>query len=317
MNLFIRLIKTLIMWFSLAVILILIILLPRNTESYRDGNDDVMSYQFTWDSYKDNVIEYISNVWSNKSIGITNYNQTFETELIRYGTRTLFVFVPALLLSIVFGIYKGVFDYRHRTGLWRVIGQGGTWVTQSVPDFFLILLIQLLLSMLHRWGLPQIDLYGDEHWYNFILPALFLSMYPAALIARYTTEYLENEEYADYIKTAEAKGVPEKSILWNHVLRNCWTKLIQHFLPITLTLVSSMFVVEYMTMYNGMGTRLIKAIQIKDSIIPGQSLPIDIPVVIGFSLIFMFIFMIVQLISQILLHVLSPVRGEGLVDEER
>jgi ABC-type dipeptide/oligopeptide/nickel transport system permease component len=162
-----------------------------------------------------------------------------------------------------------------------------------------------------RHGFPRMDMYGDDQWYNIFFPIIFLSMYPAFIIAKYTSQALEEEDEQDYIKTARAKGVPERIILWKHILRNCWPKLLQHFMPIILTLFSGMFVVEFLTLYHGIGTRLITAIRIKYSIMPGESLPIDVPAVIGFSLLLMVLLLVAQWINQILDYFLDPKRRES------
>lgn len=113
----------------------------------------------------------------------------------------------------------------------------------------------------------------------------------------------------DYIKTAKAKGVPDRVVLWKHILRNCYPKLLQHFMPIILTLFSGMFVVEFLTLYHGIGYRLVTAIHIKNIIFAGEALPIDVPAVIGFSLLIMMLLLVAQWIGQILDYVLNPKRG--------
>jgi oligopeptide transport system permease protein len=311
MNLFIRLISSLLLWSCMALILILIVLLPRETQSHREGYVDVMSYHFTWDKYKQNITEYFDGVKTNKSLGNTIFDEPVEVELSLYFKRSIVLLVPAMFLSILIGIYKGVFDYRYQNKIGRFFGKGATWLGQSVPDFFLIFLVQTILSIAMRHGFPRMDMYGDDQWYNIFFPIIFLSMYPAFIIAKYTSQALEEEDEQDYIKTARAKGVPERIILWKHILRNCWPKLLQHFMPIILTLFSGMFVVEFLTLYHGIGTRLITAIRIKYSIMPGESLPIDVPAVIGFSLLLMLLLLVAQWINQILDYFLDPKRRES------
>jgi oligopeptide transport system permease protein len=306
MSLIARLLGSLLLWACMAVIIILIVLLPRDTASQRVGVRDIMSYHFTWQQYEKNITNYVDQVKTEKSLGTTMFQEPVEEELSLYFKRSIVIILPALFLSIFLGIYKGVFDYRFQNKFGRILGKGTTWLGQSVPDFFLIFLIQTILSIAMRHGLPRMDMYGDDNWYNIFLPIFFLSMYPAFIIARYTTELIEEEEEQDYILTARAKGIPERIILWKHILRNCWPKLLQHFMPITLTLFSGMFVVEFLTLYHGIGYRLIAAIHIRYSIMPGEPLPIDVPAVIGFSLLIMVLLLIAQWISQILDYFLNP-----------
>lgn len=108
MNLLLRLLSSLLLWVFMGIILILIVLLPRETESHRVGTVDVMSYHFTWDQYMDNVIAYLEEVKTKKSLGTTVFEQPVETELSLYFKRSIVLLLPAMLLSIIIGIYKGV-----------------------------------------------------------------------------------------------------------------------------------------------------------------------------------------------------------------
>ncbi|MDP4084302.1 MAG: ABC transporter permease [Bacillota bacterium] len=308
MNLFFRLLGSLCLWICMALIIILIVLLPRDTVSHRVGDLDVMSYHFTWNQYQKNITNYFEEVKTKKSLGTTNFDEPVEVELLLYFKRSIIILIPALFLSIFIGINKGIFDYRHQTKFGRFFGKGTTWLGQSVPDFFLIFLVQTFLSVAMRHGLPRMDMYGDDRWYNIFFPIIFLSMYPAFIIARYTSQALDTEDEQDYIKTEKAKGVPDRMVLLKHTLRNCWPKLLQHFMHIVLTLFSGMFVVEFLTLYHGIGSRLITAIHIRYSIMPGEPLPIDVPAVIGFSLLVMVLLLIAQWISQILDYFLDPLK---------
>lgn len=310
MNLFLRLLSSLLLWVCMATIVILIVLLPRDTVSHRVGVKDIMSYHFTWKNYEKNIDDYFEEVKTKKSLGTTKFDQPVESELLFYFKRSIIVLLPAMVLSIFFGICKGVFDYRfqaHKLG--QFFGRGSTWMGQAVPDFFLIFLFQTFLSLAMNHGFPKIHMFGNDVWYSFFFPIIFLSMYPAFVIARYTFQALEEEDEMDYIKTAKAKGVPDRVVLWKHILGNCYPKLLQHFMPIILMLFSGMFVVEFLTLYHGIGWRLITAIHIRYSIMAGEPLPIDAPAVIGFSLLLMVLLLLAQWINQILNYVLNPKRG--------
>ncbi|MBS4171758.1 ABC transporter permease subunit [Bacillus sp. FJAT-49736] len=311
MKLLLSLASSLILWILMAAILVLLILLPRDIKVQRVNVTDVMSYHFTWSGYKDNIVHYVKEVKENKSLGKSSTQQPVEWELAHYGLRSVIILVPALIISIIIGILKGVFDYRHNRGIWKLFGEGSTWLGQAIPDFFVIIILELLISLTIQRFFPQLQLYGYSHWYSIFLPIIFLSMYPAAVIAGYTTQALKEEDNRDYILTAKAKGLPERVILWKHILRNCWSKILLHFMPLVLTLLSSMVLVEYMTLYRGMGTRLIEAIQIKDMISSVDTiLPIETATIIGFSLGFMLILLMAQWLNQIIKHFLNPIRKE-------
>ncbi|WML48576.1 ABC transporter permease subunit [Neobacillus sp. PS3-34] len=311
MKILLRLISSFVLWIIMAVVIILIVLLPRDMQSHRVGMEDVMSYHFTWSGYKHNIVDYFENVKKEKSLGKTVANEPVEWELVHYGFRSIVIIVPALFLSIVIGIYKGIFDYRRNRGLWKILGEGTTWIGQSVPDFFIILIIETIISLTIHRVYPHLQLYGYAHWYNIFLPIIFLSFYPASVIAGFTTQALKEEDEKDYILTARAKGLSEKIVLRSHILRNCVPKLLHHFMPITLTLLSSMFLVEMLTLYRAMGSRLMEAVKMKETISSAaKSMPIDTSAAICFSLAFMLLLLITQWISLALKYYLVPASKE-------
>jgi len=311
MTLFLKLMMNLFFWTSIAVIIILAAMIPRDTTFERIGTFDHMAWDFSWKAYEENIVNYYRDVKENKSLGTTQFKIPVETELRHYGLRSLKILIPAFFLSIIFGIIKGVYDYTHQKGPWKFFGKFTTWLGQSVPDFFIIFSVQTFLFFLMTRGIIKIDMYGDEHWYNVIMPILFLSMYPISMIAKYTAEALEEEEQKDYIRTALSKGVPRRMIIWKHALRNCYPKLLLHFMPIVMTLMSAMLVVEFLTMYRGIGTRLLSILAIQTKMMPGQPLPIDPGAFIGFSMLILFVLLIVQWIDSILTYFLTKQKEEA------
>jgi ABC-type dipeptide/oligopeptide/nickel transport system permease component len=80
-------------------------------------------------------------------------------------------------------------------------------------------------------------------------------------------------------------------------------------MPIILMLFSGMFVVEFLTSYHGIGYRLITAIHIKSIFMAGEPFPIDVPAVIGFSVLILVLLLFAQWINQILEYFLNPKKG--------
>ena len=100
----------------------------------------------------------------------------------------------------------------------------------SMPAFWLGLLLVLLLSI----ALPifPVSGYGDGflgHLHHLVLPSLVIGLGTAALTIRALHRSIIDVLGADYIDTARAKGLPERSVHWRHVLRNSLQNLSQHF----------------------------------------------------------------------------------------
>ncbi|WP_409304299.1 ABC transporter permease subunit [Peribacillus sp. SCS-155] len=302
---------SLLLWSLVAFVFTLIVLLPReNTSHYDKEYNFITDTGIDWETYKGNISNYWSSVAENKSLGMTKYEEPVEKEMVYYGWNSLKILVPAFILSVAAGISKGVFDYRHSSGKRRLLGRGLTSFGQSMPEFISIIFLQTAIFELSRRFFPKFDIYGDENWYSTILPTVFLAVYPVFVIARYTSEALDEENRMDYIKTARSKGIGEKAVLWKHALLNCLPKLIHHSMPIVMTLLSGMFVVEYLSLYKGIGYRIIKAINIDAALLPGYDMSIDTVAVIGFSLLFMSVLLVYQWTMQIISYFLLPVKGE-------
>lgn len=310
MRLILKLLGACLFWCGVALAVVLVVLLPRETDSYRTGPMDNMHYNFTWESYKNNIVNYYENVKENKTLGITVYEIPVEEELAHYGKRTVKILIPAIFLSVILGIWKGVYDYTRTGKAGRLFGKYTTWLGQSLPDFFLIFLIQTFLFFLMHNTFIKVDMYGDEHWFNLIMPTLFLAMYPVSLIAKYTAEALQEEEGQDYVRTAMSKGAKRKTVVHRHMLPNCYPKLVQHFMPIVVLMLSSMFVIEFLTMYRGIGTRLVYALSVPEILIPGAPIQMDTGAIIGFSLAILAVLFAVQVIDSILKHFVNKRQKE-------
>ncbi|MDZ5471544.1 ABC transporter permease subunit [Bacillus sp. 31A1R] len=311
MKILAKLVSGLLIWLIVTSILLAIILLPRNVTYERVGYDDVATYKFTWEAYQESITTYSKEVWDNKSFGTSKVGSPVEEEVYHYMKRTIVIIFPALIISLLLGILKGVFDYKNVNSRKNIIGNGTTWLMQSVPEYFIIITVQLGLLSLMSKGFPQLDIYGYDKWYNTLLPILFLSVYPISYIARITSSALSEQEGKDYIRTAIAKGTSSKKILYIHVLKNCYPTILSQFLTIMITLISSSIVVEYLTFYRGAGTRLIEALDIKTIYNITDNFPLEVPTIVGFTIGFMILILCSLWIHQLLNYILIPAkRGE-------
>ncbi|MDZ5471419.1 ABC transporter permease [Bacillus sp. 31A1R] len=309
----IKLLGGFLFWLFISFLLILMIMIPReasyqkvkNSHHYQGG------YEYSFEQHKENVITYFKTVFEQKSLGKSSIDAPVEKEMLHYFKRTLTIIIPAFLLSSIFGVLKGIYDYRQSMTWKNWTGNGTTWLFQSLPDFFIIIAVQYGLLSLMDIGFPHIDLYGYEHWYNILLPVFFLTIYPLSYIARITSSAIGAQEGKDYITTAKSKGLSERIILYRHMLWNCWPQIISQFLTIMLILISSSIIVEYLTFYRGAGKHLIDALQLKKSFLVGQHFPVDLPTVSGFALGFMLLVLVSLWIQQSISHLLIGSSRKG------
>ncbi|CAG9609933.1 ABC transporter permease subunit [Pseudoneobacillus rhizosphaerae] len=308
MKLISQLIGLLFMWLFVTIVLIMVVLLPRGfteIDFSKSRVEMVKEYEsnittFSWDAYKQNITNTYKYVKEHKSLGQTVHLLSVEYEVWRYWKKSLIILIPSILLSMILGISKGVYDFTLKKRKFSLVGARTTSFFLVVPDFFIILSSQLLIMIAFSYGLPYVDVYGSETWSNKILAILFLSMYPMFFIARITSSTLEEQSGQDYIRTALSKGVSFRKIIWRHMMGNCWLKIISQLNTLVLYLLSNLFIVEFLLGYRGGAYRFYRAFEIKRTFTPLDVMNIDTGIVIGFIIVFTFIVFISHIISKIL-----------------
>jgi ABC-type dipeptide/oligopeptide/nickel transport system permease component len=160
-------------------------------------------------------------LWLKNVVGHGSFGESVVTgrdvkeDLARTWPATIELALVALLIATVAGVWLGVFCARH-AGTWKdALGTTASLVGLSVPVFWLGLLAMLLFSLKLGW-LPAGERGGLDH---LVLPALVLATIPAAFVARITRSAVLETLGKDFIRTARAKGVTERAVLYRHAVR--------------------------------------------------------------------------------------------------
>jgi oligopeptide transport system permease protein len=308
--------KILTTWIFIVLLLICIIMIPRDID-YSGGEkySVVQKYDFSWELYTEKVSSFFLGVWENQSLGESRYGNSVEEEIMRYVPRSLWLIISAFIICIPLGILKGIYDYKKTNSRYNVLGNGTTWLFQSLPDFFIVMVIQFLLLKLMQGSLIHFSVYGYEKWYNFILPSILLSVYPTMYIARITSSSLSGQEKQAYIQTARAKGLTGSFILYKHMLANCWSVILSHISSIMVYILSNLLIIEYLMYYKGAAYRLFEAFGHHNSATNnfyrvGHKETYESELIIGLLLSFMLVILVSQIISTITKNVLDPRRGD-------
>lgn len=189
---------------------------------------------------------------------------------------TLLLMGVALVLAFSAGIALGIVQARHRG---RPLDWGlamGSLFFYSMPDFWLALMLLFLFAFV--WHLFPVTgmfdpvmypYYGfwhrvaDRLW-HLVLPASTLALLSAAAIARFQRAALLDVAGEDFVLTARAKGVPERTVMMHHVLRNALLPIITLFgLALPVLLGGSVFI-EKVFSWPGMGLLTVEAIGTRD-----------------------------------------------------
>jgi len=199
--------------------------------------------------------------------------------------------LSATVIAVPVGVAVGVFAaLRHNT--WAdttviLLVIAGI----SIPNFALSAFLVYIFAV--KLGLVPVAGWGTFD--RAILPALILAVPPAAQIARLSRTYMLEVLQQDYIRTARAKGLNRRLVVYRHALRNTLVPLLTTIGIIFGVLLSATFVVETIFNIPGLGRMAIQAIFSR-----------DYPVTMAIVLLFTLFFLLINLIVDLLYGVIDP-----------
>lgn len=162
----------------------------------------------------------------------------------------------------------------------------------SIPNFVLGLLAMIVLaSWLHLINvLPDWDDFSQ--W---LVPGFVLALMPMANIARVVKVAVVNIQNEDYVRTARAKGLVERRVILDHILRNAYAPFITFLGPTLVELFAGLFIVESLYSFPGFGRQYWMAV-----------LKLDYPLILGLTLIFTVGIALVNIIVEITSEIIDP-----------
>jgi peptide/nickel transport system permease protein len=218
---------------------------------------------------------------------------------------TLILAVAAMLFATIVGILLGVLA-AVKKGTWM----DSTAVFSSVigisaPSFFMGILIAWIFGFvwseytgLHMTGsLFDTDAFrGRElQLQNLILPALTLGIRPLAIITQLTRSSMLDVLGQDFIRTAYAKGLTKRAVIFGHALRNAINPVITAITGWFAELLAGAFFIEYIFGWKGIGKITVDALE-----------KLDYPVVMGSVLLTAFLFVLVNIIADLTYSLIDP-----------
>jgi len=204
---------------------------------------------------------------------------------------TLELTLAAMVLAVAVSIPAAVLAARWRGTLFDRLMMGITLVGQSVPTFWLGMMMIMVVAV-HFRLLPAS---GRGGWAHLVMPAVALALWLMALLARVTRSEVLDALEQDYVRTARAKGLTERAVAGRHALKNA-------LLPIVTVLglqfgglLGGAVMTETVFAWPGVGTMILDAILKK-----------DFPVVLAGVMVVAIGFIIVNLALDLLYAVLDP-----------
>jgi peptide/nickel transport system permease protein len=162
----------------------------------------------------------------------------------------------ALLVAIPLGVLAAVFanSWIDRAAL--AIAVFG----QAMPNFFFALLLVMLFSITFRW----LPVSGSGSWLHFVMPTVALGYYAAPAFMRLVRAGMVEVLSADYVRTARAKGLPTRTVVFKHALRNAIVPVVALSAVQLGYLLGGSVVIETIFALDGLGFLAYQSITHKD-----------------------------------------------------
>lgn len=254
------------------------------------------SYMHENDPLWTQFVAYIAHL-AQGDLGTSIYFQSPVTELL--GSRlptTLLLAFCSILLSVVVALPLAVLSATHRGG-W--IDQGVRLVTLvgfAMPSYWLALLLMLLFGLKLR-VLP-IAGYGTglgDHLFHLIMPSAVIAFSVFPLLVRTLRIGVLEVQRQDYVRTARAKGLPGRIVLYKHVLRNALLPTITVVGLNLGALLGGTVIIESVFALPGVGYLLTSSVNNR-----------DYPAVQGAALVLAMLFVLVNLLADVTYSLVDP-----------
>jgi oligopeptide transport system permease protein len=180
----------------------------------------------------------------------------------RFGT-TVFLGILAMIIALVIGFPLGLLSGLKQNTVADNASLAVATVGYGIPSFVLGIFFILIFAVWLGWiSVLEFD-YWDR-WQAWALPALTLAIPTGAYIARLTRSSVIEVMRQDYIRTARAKGLSERVIVFRHIVRNSMIPVITFIGPATAALVTGSFIIESQFSVNGIGRLFVESISRRD-----------------------------------------------------
>ena len=219
---------------------------------------------------------------------------------------TILLATAAMIFAIIVGVGLGILAAVKQNTWMDTSSIFASVIGISAPSFFMAIVIAYVFGLLlHDYtGLPltgswfNIDQVTGKRYLtlqNLILPAFTLGIRPMAIITQLTRSSMLDVLNQDFIRTAYAKGLSKRKVVFDHALRNALNPVITAITGWFAELLAGAFFVEYIFGWKGIGKVTVDALE-----------KLDYPVVMGSVLFAATIFVLINILSDMLYSVVDP-----------
>src|SRR3954462_752148 len=209
------------------------------------------------------VVQYLDWLWETArgNFGTSYYFKSDVSRLVLDRLPTtfflgIFSLGFALLLSVPLGVLAALYPNSWIDRLALTVAVTG----QALPNFFFALLLIMLFSITLRW----LPVSGSGTWAHFVMPTIALGYYVAPAFMRLVRAGMIEVLGPDYLRTARAKGLSTRSIVFKHALRNAIVPVVALSVVQLGYLLGGSVVIETVFALDGIGYLAYQAISHKD-----------------------------------------------------
>lgn len=225
--------------------------------------------------------------------------QPVADQIFQRFPNTLILTVASLVVALLIALPLGVYAAANHNRPGDYAAMGFAMVGVAMPNFWLGLVLLIVFGLELRWlpirGMGSLD---DGLWSyarHLVLPAVTLGTSLAAILTRLTRNTMLDVLGEDYVRTARAKGVRPRKVLFRHALRNALLPVVTAAGMQFGALLGGAVIIETVFSWPGLGLLSINAIRQR-----------DLPTMQGAVLVFAACFMLVTLLTDLLYAVINP-----------
>jgi peptide/nickel transport system permease protein len=214
---------------------------------------------------------------------------------------TLLLSGTALLLAVVLAVPLGMISAVYRYSALDYAATVTAFLGVSVPVFWLAILLIIVFSVTLGWlpssGMLTVGLPFSmrDRLLHLLMPSIVLATFPLAQLTRYVRSSMVDALAQDYVRTARAKGLPERGVLGRHALRNALIPMVTVLGVLTPRLLGGAVVTETIFAWPGLGRLAVEAAVTR-----------DYPVILGATLLVSTLVVLSNLITDFLYVVIDP-----------
>ena len=197
----------------------------------------------------------------------------------------------AVLIALVSGLTLGVISALNQNKVPDYFAMIVATLGFSVPSFVMATFLMYIFA--YKLDMFPAAMWGD--WKHMVLPALALAFLPTAVIARLMRSNMVEVLQQDYIKTARAKGLKDRVVIYRHAIRNAIMPVVTYLGPLVAGIFTGSFIIEHIFTIPGLGKFFVNSISNR-----------DYTVIIGTTVFYSIFLMIMNLIVDLLYAVIDP-----------